>query len=311
MNYRAIAIALIAIVALSAVSTFLYLSSEPTPPGSETLKVIATFYPLYDFATNVAGDKANVSILVPETVDVHSFDPTPSSILMLATANVIIYNGAGLEPWIPQIIAAADNPKLKIIDTSQGIALLPVASPFQRGNRTVDPHIWLDPLLAKQQVENILQGLINADPRDAQYFTENARIYQSKLDQLNSQIINATANVTTRNFVTFHESFAYLAKRYNLNQIPILGPFQEDPSPTDIQNVIVNINQYHLLYVGYESLENQAIPESIASQTRATLIPMNPIEGLTLADRTDGKNYVILMQEDLENLVMALNHVGT
>jgi zinc transport system substrate-binding protein len=259
----------------------------------------------------VGGDKINVSILVPETVDVHDFDPTPSSIALVASADVLIYNGAGLEPWITSIINAADNPNLKLVDSSASIQLLQVPPKFQSNNQTYDPHIWLDPVLVKQQVNNILNGLIEADPADSQYFTQNAQAYQQKLDDLNSQIKNATTNVKTRYFVTFHEAFAYFAKEYNLTQIPIAGPFQEEPTANDIQNVIDAIHQYHLLYVGYESLENSAVSESISSQTNATLILMNPIEGLTAEDKAASKDYLILMQENLSNIVLALNNIGS
>jgi zinc transport system substrate-binding protein len=301
--------AIITSIVIAASFISLYLTSNPssTSPG---LKVIATFYPLYDFAQNVGGDKINASILVPETVDVHDFEPTPSSIQAVASADVLIYNGAGLEPWISQVVDASGNTKLIQVDTSQGIQLLPVSPQFQRNNQTVDPHIWLDPSLAKQQVNNILQGLIKADPVDSQYFTQNAQAYETKLDDLNSQAVNATTKVKTRYFVTFHEAFAYFAKQYNLTQIPIAGPFQEEPTPSDIQNVINAIDQYHLLYVGYESLENSAISQSISSQTNATLIQMNPIEGLTAQDKAAGKNYLGLMQEDISNIELALNNIG-
>jgi len=301
------------LVTLIIVGTFVgvYLSSRPPPETGSTLKVLATFYPLHDFAQNVGGEKVTVSILVPETVGVHDFEPTPSSISEVASADVLVYNGAGIEPWIQEIVSASGNTKLIQVEASQGIQLLPVSSEFQRNNETVDPHVWLDPLLAKRQVNNILQGLIQADPADSQYFTQNAQAYEAKLDILNDEAINATTNVATSYFVTFHEAFGYFANQYNITQIPILGPFEEEPTPSDIQNVINAINQYHLLYVGYESLENPAISQSISSQTKATLIQMNPIEGLTAQEKAAGENYISLMQKDIENIGLALSHVGT
>jgi zinc transport system substrate-binding protein len=307
------AIILIAIV-LGGVFVGLYLSNNSSPPLSSGLKVLVTFYPLYDFAINVGGDKITASKLVPETVDVHDFEPTPSDIQNIATADVLIYNGADLEKtWLSSVVAASGNTKIVLVDTSKGITLLPVAPQFQSGNRTIDPHIWLNPILAKQQVNNILQGLIKADPTDSQYFTQNAQAYSAKLDTLNSQILAITSsqNVKTRYFVTFHEAFAYFAKQYNLTQISISGPFQEEPTPTDIQNVINSIHLYHLLYVGYESLENPAIPQSIATQTNATLIHMDPIEGLTVAEKAAGKDYISLMQETVSNIQLALDNVGS
>lgn len=308
MKRRIVAVIAIAMVAVGTFVGF-NLTSNPSPTSSG-LKVIATFYPLYDFTQNIGGNRVNASILVPETVDVHDFEPTPSSIEAVASADLLIYNGAGLEPWISQVVGASGNTKLIQVDSSQGIQLLPVPPQFRRNNQTADPHIWLDPELAKQQVNNILQGLTKADPADSQYFTQNAQAYQAKLDDLNSQAVNATTDVKTRYFVTFHEAFAYFAKQYNLTQIPISGPFEEEPTPSDIQNVINAIYQYHLLYVGYESLENSAISQSISSQTNATLIQMNPIEGLTAQDKAAGKNYLSLMQEDISNIELALNNIG-
>ena len=301
---------LIAVIIVAAVAG-LYLTNNTGTSPSSKLTVLTTFYPIYDFTQNVGGDKVSVSLLVPETVDVHDFEPTPSSIEAVSSANVLIYNGAGLEPWIQNVITSAGNPNLITVDTSQGITLLPVSAQFQQGNRTIDPHIWLNPEDAKQQVNNILQGLIKADPADTQYFTDNANAYEAKLDELNTEAINATTNTATNVFITFHEAFAYFAKQYNVTQLSILGPFEEEPTPTDIQNVITAINQYHLKYVGYESLENPAISQSISSQTNATLINMNPIEGLTTQEKANGDNYISLMQQDIANIHLALSTVGS
>jgi zinc transport system substrate-binding protein len=305
--FRNLALVAVAIVLVLTGSAIVATLRAPPPPE---VRVLATFYPVYEFARNIAGAKLNVSLLVPMTVDVHAFEPTPSSVLAVAQASVLIYNGAGLEPWIPSIVAAADNPNLVLVDASAGIPTLTVPPQFQKENRTVDPHIWLDPVLAKQQVANILQGLIRADPTDEPTLRANAAAYGAQLDMLNSEAVNLTSSPATRYFVTFHEAFAYFANQYNLTQIPIAGPFEEEPTATDIQNVIDAIHTYHLCYVGYESLENPTISQSIASQTNATLILMDPIEGLTPADQALGKTYVVKMQEDLNAFALALNHVG-
>lgn len=301
----AIAVLVIALVSAGAYAVVTY---RPAPRTGVT--ALTTFYPVYEHTRNIAGDKITVNLLVPMTLDVHAFDPTPSSVQAVATADLLIYSGAGLEPWIPNIVTAAGNAHLTLVDSSQNISLLDVPPQFRKEGRTIDPHVWLDPILAKQQVANILQGLIRADPTDAATFTANARNYSAKLDLLNSQAINLTANPVTRHFVTFHESFAYLAKRYNLDQIPITGPFEEDPTPSEIQNVINATKRYHLCYVGYESLANPAIAQSIATQTNATLIRLDPIEGLSLEDQALGKTYLIKMSDILSRLDLMLNHVG-
>ena len=304
---RNLAIAAI-LIALVLAGTYVAVTYRPAPRTGVT--ALTTFFPVYEHTRNIAGDRITVTLLVPMTLDVHSFDPTPSSIQAVATANLLIYGGAGLEPWIPGLVTAAGNAHLTLVDSSKNLSLLEVPPQFQKEGRTIDPHIWLDPIRAKQQVANILEGLIKADPADATYFTRNAQNYSAKLDLLNSQAINLTANPKTRHFVTFHEAFAYFSIRYNLDQIPIAGPFEEDPTPSEIQGVINATKRYHLCYVGYESLSNPAIAQSIASQTNATLIRLDPIEGLSLEDQTLGKTYLIKMDELLTQLDLMLNHVG-
>jgi zinc transport system substrate-binding protein len=310
MRLRVAVVLSVVVIAAVALSRYALLSVEQPQPPKSGLTVLATFYPLYDFASNVAGNRANVSILVPGSVDIHNFEPTPSDIEKVATADMLIINGAGLEPWVPQLLAAIDRPNLKVVDTSQGVDLLPVPTEFQRQGRSIDPHIWLDPIRAKQQVENIAQALMGSDPANAAYYRSNADAYEAKMDALNAQILGEVGAAKTRYFVTFHEAFAYFADRYNLTQIPIQGPFQEEPTPSDIQSVVSAIRQYHLRYVGYESLENQAIPEAVSTQTNATLIPMDPIEGLTPADLAAGRDYIALMRDDTANITVALNNVG-
>jgi len=305
-----LAIAIIGISVGSAYATSRYLTSESSCQAGAP--VLASFYPVYDFARHVVADTTEVSLLVPMTVDVHDFTPDACSIRQVASAKVLIYSGAGLEPWISQIVSAANNPNLILIDSSKGITTINVPPEFQADGRVIDPHIWLDPVLAKQQVNNILQGLIKAYPSQNDTFTTNAMSYDEQLDYLNNAIANATNFhvVKTQYFVTFHTAFGYFAQQYNLTQIPVFGPFEDSPTAHDIQNVTSAIREYKLCYVGYESLENPAIPQAIASNTNATLIHMDPIEGLTTLEQAAGKTYIDLMYEDLHNIAVALDTVG-
>jgi zinc transport system substrate-binding protein len=281
--------------------------SSSTP----TLKVLATFFPLQEWAQKVGGSKVTVSLLVPVSQDVHAFEPTAAALQAIATADVLVLNGAGLEPWAQQATAAAGNTKLVVVDCSQNVTLLTVPPEFQMANRTIDPHIWLDPVDAMVMVQNILKGFVKADPTDSVYFTANANNYEANLQSLNQQFMSlVSSKLATREFVTFHTAFAYLAEEYNLTQIPVFGPFEEEPTAADIANVVSIINTKHLMYVGYESLETPAIPQAIASQTQATLVPMNPIEGLSPEESAQGQTYLTLMGQTLLVLTLALNNVG-
>src|SRR6266704_3558204 len=170
-----LAVAIIGISVGSAYATSRYLTSESSCQAGAP--VLASFYPVYDFARHVVADTTEVSLLVPMTVDVHDFTPDACSIQQVASARVLIYSGAGLEPWISQIVTAAHTPNLVLVDSSQGITTINVPPEWQADGRVVDPHIWLDPVIAKQQVNNILQGLIRAYPSNNDIFTANTKSY--------------------------------------------------------------------------------------------------------------------------------------
>jgi zinc transport system substrate-binding protein len=296
--------------AITATSSNTVTVTAPNSNGS-LLKVLATFFPLQDWAAAVGGNKANVSLIVPVGIDVHDFEPNPAAIQAISETNIIVLNGAGLETWAADAIAASNNPNLIVVDCSSGINLINVPPQLQAGNRTIDPHIWNDPVDAIAMVKNILAGFIKADPSDAPYFTANANKYENALKVLNQQFVDLTSSkLATRDFVTFHTAWAYLAQQYNLNQIPVFGPFEEEPTPSDIQNVVNAINQNKLCYVGYESLENPAISQSIATETHATLVPMDPNEGLSPQQQAAGETYLTMMQMMLFILTLALTHTG-
>ena len=283
------------------------ISNSPSGAG---LKLLATFLPVYDDAIDVLGDKGSVALLVPFSVDVHEFEPTASSIQLLSQADVFVYNGAGLEPWIPQLVVSAGNSKLIQVNASKGLPLMPVPPEYQKDNRTIDPHVWLDPVLAQMQVKNILQGLIKADPSDEPYFTANANALIAKFHFIDKELRTGTANVATRTFVSFHEAFGYLAKEYNLVEVPLAGPFEEEPTPSDISKAVAAINQNHLCVCFAESLENPAPINAVAAQTHAHVWILDPIEGLSASDANAGVTYLVMMQQNIYTLLQALNQAN-
>jgi zinc transport system substrate-binding protein len=279
--------------------------------NAPVLKVLATFFPLQNWAAAVGGDRANVSLLVRVSIDVHDFEPGPADLEAIAQANLLVLNGAGLEPWAPAVLAAAGNPQLAVVNCSLGINLIKVPPEFQAGDRTIDPHIWNNPVDAIAMVKNILAGYIQADPADASYFAANANAYIRSLQVLNQEFMDlANSKLGTRDFVTFHTAWGYFAQQYDLTQIPVFGPFEEEPTPADIQSVVNAINQNKLCYVGYESLSNPAVVQAIASQTHATLVPMDPNEGLTDQQVAVRETYLTMMQTMLFIMTLALKNVG-
>ncbi|HXU96092.1 MAG TPA: metal ABC transporter substrate-binding protein, partial [Candidatus Nitrosotalea sp.] len=145
-------------------------------------KILVTFYPIYKFTKAVGGDKVDVSIIIPSGVEPHDWEPTIQDIENLKNAKMVVINGAGLESWIPKLVST--NPDIIVVDSSKNISLLEK----NESKGMTEPHIWLDPILVKIQVQNIADGLIKIDPENADYYQQNANQYKMKLDLLDNKI---------------------------------------------------------------------------------------------------------------------------
>lgn len=177
-------------------------------------KVVASFFPLYDFAKHVGGNKVNVTTMVPVGVEPHDWEPTTQQIQGLLSADLLVYNGASIDKWADKI-----ETKLKV-NASEGLPLL------TDDHENHDPHTWLDPILAKRQVELIRNGLIKADPQNTDFYMQNAQSYLAQLDSLDAKIESELSTCAKTDFIAFHSAFSYFSNRYGLHQHTILG---EDP----------------------------------------------------------------------------------
>ena len=149
-------------------------------------KILVTFYPIYQFTKAIGKEKIDASIIIPPGIEPHDWEPTIQDIQKMKDADMIIINGAGLESWITKVISI--NPNVMIVDTSNGIPILEKDSNGLDKIAKKDPHIWLDPVLAKKQVQNIVDGMIKLDPQNANYYQQNADNYNTKLDALDNKI---------------------------------------------------------------------------------------------------------------------------
>ncbi|MDD5337283.1 MAG: metal ABC transporter substrate-binding protein [Candidatus ainarchaeum sp.] len=268
------------------------------------LKVVASFYPLYDFASNVGGNRVEVSTMIPTGVDVHEFDPSPSDIKAVADADVFIYNGAGLEPWVPNLLSGVNSRKLIAVDASSGIQLLNSQDPGVSGS---DPHIWLDPVLAKKQVANIRDAFIQKDPAGRDYYTSNAAAYMAKLDNLDAELRAEFPTCEKKDILITHATLAYFCKEYGCRQIPIEGVSEQgEPSAGEIVRIIQQAKADNVTVVFFESLINPQSAQVIAQEINGTIATFNSLHGLTPAQQQAGENYLSLMQANVEAIKKAL-----
>jgi zinc transport system substrate-binding protein len=268
--------------------------------GKDKVNVVVSFYPIYDFTKNIGKEKVNISHLIPFNVEPHDWEPSPGDIIKLDKADLFIYNGKSLEPWAESIIKSGNNRNLRVIDLSRAIKM-----------ESQDPHIWLDPILVKFQVKVIKDELIKLDPNNKSYYEKNYKEYFQKLDTLDKEIRKTISKCKKREFVALHTAFSYFAKRYGLTQVSITGISPEaEPSLKDLALIVKFIREHKIKYIFTEPLVSPKLVDSIAKETGAKILILDPIEGLTKRDLDTGKDYISKMRENLENLKLALEYDG-
>lgn len=270
------------------------------PKSSGKINVVTSFYPLYEFSKRIGGEKADVSVLVPAGAEPHDWEPGPQDIVKVESAQIFVYNGVGLEPYVDKIITKTESQKLIVVDSSEGIELI-------KEGGTPDPHIWLDPVLAKHQVDAIEKAFIKADPKNSDYYMANALALKQDLDSLDTNISKELAPAKKKVFITAHASFGYFAKRYGLTQIAIAGLSPDiEPSPAKIAEIVRLAQENKVKYIFFETLVSPKLSETIAKEAGAQTLVLNPIEGLSEAQIKQGENYFTIMRENLKNLKTAL-----
>lgn len=279
---------------------------SPTNNVSGKIQVVASFYPLADFAKNVGGDLVDVTNITPAGAEPHEYEPTPRDIVKVNSARLLIYNGNGVDPWAEKIESDLKAKGVRVIKIS-GILDSLKKNAHDNESGESDPHFWLDPVNAQTEVDSIADALIQIDKTREKEYNQNRNTFKKQLADLDTEYRNGLANCELRTIVTSHNAFEYLARRYNLETLYILGLSpEEEPSAKTIAEVSNLAKEKDIKYIFFETLVNPKLSETIANEIGAKTLVLNPIEGLTDEEIATGKNYLSVMRENLTNLKTAL-----
>ena len=291
-------IAIAVIIPLSSIAVYGTNSNQQfTIIDSSKLQVISSFYTLHEFSQNVGQEKVDVTLLVPVGVEPHDWGPTIKDVQRMQKSDLIIINGIGFENWVDNLYET--DYQGVIVDTSNGILDKNLGQ--EHINTSGDPHIWLNPVYAKIQVQNIANAFSNSDPKNQQYYQSNAAKYIEELDLLDSKIRNELSNCN-HDFVAFHDAFSYFADEYNLNQHTIISsnnPHGEATAKT-LENVISTAKELNIKVIFSEENVNTRTSEIIANEIDGKVLVLSPLEV-----SSDG-TYISKMIDNLYNLEEAL-----
>ena len=302
-------LAIIAIVVVIPVVSFSVWATDSSGQSNQIdsstqISAIASFYPLFDFAKQIGQDKVDVQLLVPTGVEPHDWEPTIQDVQKMQKSNLIIINGIGFENWVHDLEEL--NYSGTIVDTSVGIIardseIFEEHESDEQLHEDGDPHIWLNPVLAKTQVQNIADAFSQEDPQNQQFYQKNAQNYIEKLENLNNNIRTELSSCN-RDFVAFHDSFSYFADEYDLHQHTIISSNDPHAEPTGrtLENVINTARELQIKIIFSEETVDTRVSNVIANEIGGKVLVLSPIEV------GDDSNYILRMTQNLENLKEAL-----
>lgn len=284
-----------------------------------TLTVVTTLFPQYDFARQIAGTHAEVSLVLLPGMESHMYDPTPGDMIEISEADMFIYTGAEMEPWAGELADSVDMTGVRIVDASSGVDLMKEEDEHDHEeeheheghhhDHTYDPHIWLDMRNAMQMVETIADAFCEIDPANADDYRANADAYLEQLDELDTELREIVADGTRRDIV-FGGRFAYgyFIHGYDLDYESVYDSCSADtePSMAQMADVIDYMKENQVRYILYEELSTPNVARAIAEATGAEMLLFSTCHNVTKDDFEAGVTFIDLMQQNADTLKKAL-----
>lgn len=273
---------------------------------AEPVKIMASIYPVGDMIRQVGGELVDVTVVVPPGASPHTFELKPATIKAFSASRLFFMVGAGLEFWANAAVKASGK-SLQTVILSDDMPLIQMVGHRHDGHtekvannphhESANPHIWLDPILAKQMVGRIVQALSAADPEHAIQFASQGEDYSKKLDDLDRLIQNSVRTFKIKKYVAFHPAWDYFALRYGLECGGVIEASPgRNPTPKMIAQIVKTIQASNIQAVFAEPQFNPQIADVIAREAGVRVLFLDPIGG---SDVPGGQTYLDLMNRNM------------
>jgi len=264
--------------------------------NNDKLNIIVSIYPLKEFAEKIAGDKAEVTCLVPDNIEPHDYEPKTKDFEALTKSNVFIYNGLGMETWVDQVNEVIKDKGVTIVDSSNGVEV-------RKEGDAVDPHIWLSLKNAEIQSENIKNTLVKLDEKNKDYYEENYKKFKEELESVYNEYKPKFDTLNKKNFITGHAAFGYLCRDFGLTQKSVENLFAEgEPTPKQLEDLVNFCKENNIKTVFSESLASPKVSETLAKEVGAKVVPI-----MTLESKEDDKSYIEAIRYNLDEIYKCLS----
>lgn len=285
-----------------------------TEESAENIEIYTTVFPLKSFAEQIGGDSVDAHTIYPKGVDVHTYEPTQKDMIDFAEGDLFIYTSDEFDPVAGSIknavgehsafLAAADNIEDENLMEHEHDHEHDDHAEHDHGS--TDPHVWLDPVLAKSMAEQIKDKLIELNPDAASTYEENYETLTADLSDLDEEFAHVTEDTIRDSVYISHESIGYLADRYHFEQVAINGLNNDEPSQQDLTRIVDSIEEQNIKYILYEQNVTSSITDTIQNSTDTEPLEFHNLAVLTEEDDEDS-TYQSIMRENISILDKALN----
>jgi zinc transport system substrate-binding protein len=267
--------------------------------NDDRIVVVTSFNAMKELTQAVGGKYIRLETLVPDGTGPHGFQPTSDQMKMVHRAKVLVVHGLGMEPWTQDVVKAADNPELVVVEASRGVDAIPLADAEEiKEHGAYDPHAWMSLKAAQIEVQNIASALIKADPVHKEIYRQQAEAYNRNLEALYQEYKKRMAQLPGREFVTGHAAFGYLCRDFDLKMNSIESVFAEgEPSAKQLVRLLDYCKAHHIRTIFTESGVNPKTSLTLAREIGAETVPI-----YTLETAENGKDYLTRMRENLEQI---------
>ncbi|GAA0480344.1 metal ABC transporter substrate-binding protein [Salinibacillus aidingensis] len=293
---------------------------------TDKISIYTTLYPIEDFTRKIGGEYVEVTNLLSDGMDPHTYEPTSKTIVDIAESDLFMYSGAGLEAYAEKISKAVESEEVLIVEAAKGVDTVhhghgkevTVSKPVheneeedshhnhQHGDK--DPHVWLDPLRSIDIAETIKESLISLKPEHKKFFQQNFQELKANLEALDSKFHDVIHHADRKQFVVSHAAYGYWEEAYGIKQIGISGMNQNSElSQKELTNIINEVKEKQIDYLLFENTSVSNIAQLIKDEVGATVLPIHNLSVRTREEIQNQDDYFSLMRKNLESLSTALN----
>lgn len=295
-------------------------SKANTTQNENQLSIYTTVYPLEYMTKQIGGEHVNVSSIYPAGVDEHTFEPTQQDIINIAESDLFYYIGYNLEGFANNVTKTLANENVEMVAIGEKVEL-DAHEHEDDGHEheeheddghdhgSVDPHLWIDPLYAKEMAKHIKDSMIEKMPEQEPAFEKNYEALAKKFDELNTEYTNVFSKAQHNEFLVSHAAFGYWEERYGTEQISVAGlSTSEEPTQKSLENLVDTAKEHELKYILVEQNVNSKLTDIIQKEAKLTSLPIHNLSILTQDDIDKGRDYFSIAKDNLDSLQKALNY---